>query len=404
MNPGSATEFPQKEERYRLGIVLTHATQFDGPLFRFLAARGSFDLTIYYTRGEGQAFVSEDAELGTKSSWDIDVISGYQHVVCGEGWGGRLRFLRRIIADRPDLVIVCGYQPAFHLAVAFWVKLHGQAVGLRSDSILSYGQPGGAKGALKRWLLPKVMALYTTGHPTGSLAREYLIHFGFDEQSLFLFPYNVDNDWLGARALAATGSGEALRRSYGIPQDAFVVLGILKFVPREDPMTLLRGFVKLHEGFPRAHLVMVGDGSLRGEIEAAIRAAGLQANVHLPGLLPYSQLPSHFVLADAFVHPARREQWGVSVNEAMACGAPVVAASTVGAGRDLIEEGVTGFIFEAGHPEALAGILAKLAESEALRKMVAANAVGKIRAWSYAQTAREMEKALAYVLGGRSPN
>ena len=202
--------------------------------------------------------------------------------------------------------------------------------------------------------MPHVLRLYATGHPTGTWAAEYLQHHGLPEEALFLFPYNVDNDWLSEKALSAIAESRELRGRYGIPPGAPTVLGVLKFVPREDPMTLLSAFVRLHKMVPEAHLVLVGDGELRGAIEDEIKNADLREFVHLPGYLPYSQLPLHYAMADIFVHPAVREQWGVSVNEAMVCGVPVIAADTVGAAKDLIKEGESGCTYAAGDSQALA--------------------------------------------------
>jgi len=168
-------------------------------------------------------------------------------------------------------------------------------------------------------------------------------------------------------------------------------------VPREDPMTLLAAFVRLHKMVPDAHLVLVGDGELRGTIEDEITNADLREFVHLPGYLPYSQLPLHYSMADIFVHPAAREQWGVSVNEAMVCGVPVIAAHTVGAAKDLIKEGESGCTYAAGDSQALAQQLFFLAGSGAKRKEIAENARKRIQQWHYRETANQLEAALKYV-------
>ena len=116
--------------------------------------------------------------------------------------------------------------------------------------------------------------------------------------------------------------------------DSFVVLGIMKWNQREDPLTLVNAFKQLYQLVPRARLVLVGDGPLRDEVHAA--CSELAGSVHHPGYVSYSRLPDWYGRADVFVHPAPDEPWGVSVTEALACGVPVIAADGVGAAAEMM--------------------------------------------------------------------
>jgi len=388
------------ERKSSLGIVVTHATQFDGPLFRFLTEKGGFDLTVYFTRPGGHA-LSRDQELGTEMAWDNDVCTGYQSYTRKRGLFGHLDLLRRILNAGHEHIVVSGYSPITHLVVAFLARLHGESVGLRSDTILLYGQPTGMKKFLKDLILPWILKVYATGHPTGSLAADYLRHHGMSSKELFLFPYNVDNDWLVEKMATARGERESLRHQYGIPPAAPTVLGIMKFVSREDPMTLFSAFQRMRNRVPDAHLVLVGDGALRPLLMAEIKRAELDECIHLPGYLAYSELPRHYAMADIFVHPAAKEQWGVSVNEAMICGVAVVTSSNVGAAQDLIEDGVSGFVFRVGDDQDLAEKLVQLATSEGLRDRVVEAARRTIQCWHYRETAKQLEQAVSFITGAR---
>ena len=120
-----------------------------------------------------------------------------------------------------------------------------------------------------------------------------------------------------------------------------------------------------------------------------------RARVFLPGFVAYSRLASLFPLADVFVHPAPGEPWGVSVNEAMACGLPVVAASGVGAARDLVVDGETGYVFADRAADQLASILVQLASDAQLTARMGEAASQMADRWSHELTIREMERALA---------
>jgi glycosyltransferase involved in cell wall biosynthesis len=137
----------------------------------------------------------------------------------------------------------------------------------------------------------------------------------------------------------------------------------------------------------------VGDGILRPAIENYVYNSQLN-NVHLPGFVLYEELPKYFAVADVYVHPARIEPWGVTLNEAMVCMCPVVSADTVGSSKDLILEGETGFIFQSGNTEQLSSILLKLSKNKELRFLVAKQARAHIEKFSNDFICTELKRAI----------
>lgn len=377
-----------------LAVVQTHATQFDTGLFRRLTAAG-LPLTVYYTDSHPVRPV-HDPELGHQAGWDFEMGNGYRWEAPAGGGAGP-RYARRILKARPSLVLVSGYTRPFYLLLAALGRVAGVPVGVRSDSILRYARAGW-KQAIKRIGLPPVLKLFRTVHPTGSLAREYLRAFGVPDAKQFDYPYAVDDDLITAQLHNSRPGRDELRRALGLPADAVLVLAAVKFVPREDPLTVVRAHAALVRSHPTAHLVLIGDGPLRPAVEAEVAGFG-RVNIHLTGYLPYSRLIDHYAAADVFVHPAICEQWGVSVNEAMVCRLPVVAADTVGAAADLITPDQTGLVYPAGDDAALAAALGRLVADPALRCRLANGGADRVGQWGYDRTAAELRRALAE-LGG----
>ncbi len=104
------------------------------------------------------------------------------------------------------------------------------------------------------------------------------------------------------------------------------------------------------------HLVVVGDGPLRAQVEAAVAASPARDRVHLLGLAPHEQVPAHLAHADVFVLPSQYEELGSVLVEAMASGLPVVA-NRVGGIPALVRHGVTGRLVERGDVRGLAAAL-----------------------------------------------
>lgn len=380
---------------FSLAIVQSHVTQFDGPLFRKIATSADIQLTVYLTRQDGhQTFY--DPELNHDSGWDSDVISGYSYHVIPASFFGRLQMIRQIINSQHDLIVVAGYSSATLLIVALLGRLRQIPIGLRADSVLLYRTKTTWKWRLKDLILPVLYRLYMTMHPVGGQARSMMLHYRFPKEAIFLFPYAVDNEYLRQQYDLVIPQKNSLRQEMGIAPDAQVILGVLKFVPREDPLTLLEAYNEIATSFPKAHLILVGDGHLRNMIDQYIEQHALP-RVHLPGYVPYSYLPRYFAVADVFVHPAQVEPWGVTVNEALVCGLPVIAADTVGAAYDLVTEGKTGFTFQAGNAKSLAVQLETFLLDYELGQYMAANASEFMKEWSYDLTLTQLREALQYV-------
>ena len=110
-------------------------------------------------------------------------------------------------------------------------------------------------------------------------------------------------------------------------------------------------------------LVLLGSGGGREELERYVRDAGIEGIV-FAGFQQIDDLPRWYAGAGAFVHAAWEEPWGLVINEAMASGLTVICSRTTGA-SELIEDGESGFLFDASDVPALTGLLIKVAGASA---------------------------------------
>ncbi|MCP4970624.1 MAG: glycosyltransferase family 4 protein [Arcobacter sp.] len=108
-------------------------------------------------------------------------------------------------------------------------------------------------------------------------------------------------------------------------------------------------------------LIVIGDGEFKKECESLVKELNLNTRVHFLGSCLSNEAPYYYKNSDIFVLPTRfrldanvqMESWGFTVNEAMALEVPVVTTTAVGSGFDLIVDGVTGGLSEAGNSESL---------------------------------------------------
>lgn len=153
----------------------------------------------------------------------------------------------------------------------------------------------------------------------------------------------VDTDyWTPGRDLQAR---KDLRASLGIAEDAMVIILTAAFRPEKNHLGAIATMEKLREeGIPLPTLLLVGDGPLRPQIEAAIAQARLSDHIKLAGLQrevrPFYQAANYFTLVSTSV-----ETFSIAALEAMACGLPLLLTDIGGAG-EMVEEGVNGFLME----------------------------------------------------------
>ena len=328
----------------RITFLVERPTQFEAPFYRFASADPAHELRVLFTAPD-MAEAVLDPELGRKVSWGIDLLGGYPWEVAPPQ--GRARWLaQRLRPDRCDLLIVNGYTQRLYLLAAAVAKRAGVPTALRLDSVLWDASP--VRTLAKRLLFATWMKrMYDLFFGVGSLTLDYLRSYGIPEERRAIFSYAVDVDDFRRRSRLSPEERAGRRERLGVPADGKVVLSLAKLNGREAPWDLLRAFSRLDR--EDVWLVLAGDGPERSALE---REA--EPRVRFPGYVPYPELPALYAAADLFVHPAREERWGVSVQEALACGLPVVASSRVGAAFDLIEPGSNGFTYPAGDDAALA--------------------------------------------------
>jgi sugar transferase (PEP-CTERM/EpsH1 system associated) len=192
------------------------------------------------------------------------------------------------------------------------------------------------------------------------------------DRKLSVVPNGINTDRFRDRSGA-----QSLRRSLGIPLEAPVLgsLGRLTEVKRQD--LLLDAFSQVRRRVPDAHLLLVGDGPLMGDLRRHSCRLGLEEVIHFAG---YQPEPARYLAAmDVFALSSRSEGMPLVVLEAWASSVPVVATA-VGGLPDLIDPGRTGELVPPGDPTALAEAVARLLEDPQLRSELGEGGYRKVTA------------------------
>lgn len=152
-----------------------------------------------------------------------------------------------------------------------------------------------------------------------------------------------------------------------LPTEPFVIGTLGRFEHVKDQLNLAQAFISLLRRRPelrdRLRLVLVGDGSMRGEIEALLEQHQLRELCWLPGFR--DDAADLYRCLDVFVLPSKREGISNTILEAMACGLPVVA-TRVGGNPEIVQDQVTGQLVPSEDPEGMADALLRYLDDPTL--------------------------------------
>ena len=229
----------------------------------------------------------------------------------------------------------------------------------------------------------------------GKAARAYLEMLGAPSDKTHTVLDAVDTAFFRKAAELHARDREAWRRRLGLPRQVILYVGRLS--PWKGVGDLLMAFERLRAGRD-VGLLLVGGGPGLESLRRRALSRGWD-RVFLPGFARRDRLAIFYAVADIFVLPSWSEPWGLVVNEAMACGLPVVVSSAAGCALDLVRSGENGFVYPARDVEGLRASIEGLLDRPDLRARMGETSRRVIAACTPGDSARRMAQALFRIAG-----
>jgi glycosyltransferase involved in cell wall biosynthesis len=392
------------ERRLRALAIVSHPIQYAVPVFRLMAQDPQLDFQVAYCTLRG-AEAAHDPEFGRSVQWDVPLLDGYKWThVPNQGSGGESFFglfnpgLWKLIREGHFDAVLCqlGY-----VRCSFWISYFGARgrgtpfMFLTDASSMEARDGRRWKFWLKKLAWPVLFRMFSQVLTASSAGSEMMRSLRIPERKITMTLDTVDNDWW--RAEAARLNRSAVRASWGLDNAEKIVLFCAKLQPWKRPLDLLRAFAAAE--IPRSTLLFAGDGPLRASIEAEASALGLGQRVRVLGFVNQSQLPAVYRASDIMVIPSEYEPFGLVVNEAMLCGCVVIASDRVGAVRDLIFPGRTGYVYPCGDTRALATTLRHASADPSKLADIGLAAGRRIAEWSPRASAAAMTEVIVRAAG-----
>jgi glycosyltransferase involved in cell wall biosynthesis len=382
----------------KMAIIASHPVQYYAPAFHALSCSDLVEVRVFYTWSQTESGMHADSGFGRTITWDIPLLDGYAYefvpnIANKPGpdhfFGLRNPTLSRIVEEwGPDVILVYGWKSWAHLTILrrFYrtvpILFRGDSTLLDNQSLL--------RATLRRIALRWVYRHVDTALAVGKNNRDYFMWCGVPADRIVIAPHSVNNDHFFRTDAGYEKRALSWRLELGIEENALVIVFAGKLQSKKDPNLLLSAFIQADIA---AHLVFVGEGELENNLKAAAKD---HQRIHFLPFQNQTLMPAVYRLSNLVVVPSRGpgETWGLVLNEAMASSRAVAASTMVGGARDLIVEGVNGWVFES---RSLRGLIAVLREAAALDReqlrLMGERGCNIIQDWSTKESAKRIADA-----------
>jgi len=386
MEDGLST--PGAHNGRKIAFVHNFATHYTARLFEILARR--LDVDLYFTSAGDEWWWPQEhgVRAGAFTFRQPRALKfgrfRFAPSLATDLWRGRYDLYIKSISGRLELLVTYVVARLRRKPFILWTGLW-----FRVDT------------TFHRFIFPFLRHIYRNSDAIvvyGAHTKRYLVDEGVDAERVFIARHSVDNAFYSEAVPAE--EIDRMRTSLGISPETDVVLFVGRLEEVKGLPYLLEAFAQLSAN---ALLLVVGDGSLRGELEARAMQLGIAGSTRFVGYVSIEDLPRYYAIATVTVLPSVatprvKELWGLVVNESFNQGVPVIATRSVGAAAGgLVVDGETGFIVEERRPDELAKALDQVLSDRSLRDRLGTSARARVADWNHEAMADAFCDAIDFV-------
>lgn len=358
-----------------------------------MAKQSHYVIKVFYTLGTNSNSVVDNG-FGVKENWNIDLLSGYDYEFIENVSyrpssltynGIKNPFLiNKINAYQPDGIIVFGWKHQSHFSVLNY--FHGKVpIIFRGDSTTLDDYSGFSLRSYFRyfflkWIYRKVDYVLSPG----SASDIYFLKSGIRQNQILRAEHAIDNE----RFMHMTKTEDEqlcnLSSSLSINSNEIVFLFAGKFIYKKNPLLLIDAYAKLKERKENVRLLFAGNGVLEDEIREEIKKLpwNIASSIKLLPFQDQQQMKLLYRVSDIFVLPSKSETWGLSVNEALVCGTPVMVSDKCGSSHDLVKHKVNGLVFQSDNTQDLLEKMEQMCDNQ-FRGQLARKTKDSLKNYSY---------------------
>jgi len=351
----------------RLALITEIISPYRIPVFNALAKQGDVDLHVIF-------LAETDPDLRQWKVYKDEIKFSHQVLPSWRKRVGRYNWLLNpgvgsaLSAFAPDVVLCGGYNYLASWQAMLWSRMKEVPFLLWSESNV---QDIRRAHPIVEFIKDEFLSRCSGFVVPGRSAKEYLRAHKIREESIFVAPNAVDNELFATATLEALQHAGMRRTELALPERYFLFVG--RLVREKGVFELLSAYAKLDQAIRnQVGLVLVGYGAERAQLES-IATTISPGIVKFAGFAQREQLSSYYALAEVLILPTYSDPWGLVVNEAMACGLPVIVCRVAGCAVDLVKESWTGLLTLPRDESSLLAAMTKIASRPELRNIMSAN-------------------------------
>lgn len=176
---------------------------------------------------------------------------------------------------------------------------------------------------------------------TGKLTNEYLEHYGAKRENIFIYPFTSIKESEIIKETLTKEQKLQLRKELELDGEN-IILSVGQFIYRKGYDLLIEEWSNIDEKYK---LLLIGSGNDKEKFINIIEEKKIK-NIEILDFKTKSELRKYYLAADLFILPTREDIWGLVVNEAMACGLPIITTDKCIAGIELVSNGKNGHIIK----------------------------------------------------------
>jgi glycosyltransferase involved in cell wall biosynthesis len=345
-----------------------------------LVKHSSYSIKVFYTLGANTNSIIDNG-FGTIENWNIDLLSGYDYdfIENISSYPSSLNYngiknpslITKIKEYNPDCIVVYGWKHQSHLSVLNY--FHGKIpIVFRGDSTTLDDSSGFSLRSFFRfiflqWIYRKVDYVLSPG----SASDQYFLKSGLKQNQIIRAEHAIDNERFRNMTKIEEELLLELSSSLFIKPNEIIFLFAGKFIDKKNPLLLIDAFVELKKQRVDVRLLMVGNGILEEKIKQRINHLPLSIASSIT-LMPFQdqhQIKLLYRVANVFVLPSVSETWGLSVNEALASGTPVIVSDKCGSSKDLVKKNINGLVFKSGDSQDLLQKMEMMGDGKLIEKL-----------------------------------
>jgi len=315
------------------------------------------------------------------------------NMVCLKHWDKPFYMIRRealSYLQKTQVDAAIAFEYSTPTAMAFMLRCRRKGIPYLINCDGAHIRDSWLKRIIKRFFIRRAAMCCASGRRAG----EYFKHYGAADEQIHYHPFTSLSKAELLDDLVSNEQKAALKTAL---QLSYPKIGVVatRFLELKRIDVLIEAWSRLS---PDYHLIIIGRGEMESSYREQVARLGL-CNVHIIGHQTREVLFDYFKASDLLVFPTSLDVWGLVVNEAMACGLPVVTTPGSVAGLELIEDGVGGYIVPVGDADMLAEKLDAVLSDNALRDRMGRFNLERIRGYTVEASAEAFLKAIAQVVG-----